>query len=334
MTMDATLLNTFGSGTISYALSIGIDRSTGDVLVADESPWTIHRYSDAGALLDQYSQPAQVDGTVISGVAGDADGKIWVCEFLGGYGQPRIYRLSAGGTYEAGWFTGTNEADFVNEPNELAIGPDGKFYVTSTNWYNSTPDKTYGLRLSSAMAFEEQYGTGYTGDPGTGEYNLLPPDGQVLVPTGIGADSEGNVYVADVWGKYKTVTKFAADGTFVARFGGAGTGDGQFKPAGTFIPEIWYVRGMKLAIDSQDRIFVTDKMAGRVNVFDAAGTSVGSFGTGTLINPVGIAVGLDDTVYVMDEWNQDVTQWEIPGGAGPGMGLRYVTVEQCGYGPC
>lgn len=333
MTIEATLLNTFGGDRSSpYALTVGIDRSTGDVLVGDEYPYKIRRYSAAGSLIAEYDKPAEADGFAISGLLGDDEGKIWVCEFLGGYGQPRIYRLSATGTYEAGWFTGTNEEDFVNEPNELAISADGTFYATSTNWYNGTPDKTYGLRLSSAMAFEEQYGSGYEGDPGTGNYDELPPNGQVLIPVGIGADSAGDVYVTDVWGKYKTITKYASDGTFLSRFGGAGTGDGQFSPD-TGIAEIWYVRGMKLVIDSQDRIFVSDKIGGRINVFDTAGTPLGSFGTGTLVNPVGIAVGLDDTIYVMDEWTQEVTQWQVGGGV-PEFLIRGVSVVVCGDTDC
>lgn len=321
MTVDATLMATFGQGEISNAYRLAVDPTTGDVLVADQYPSAVLRFGADGSLLDTYALPAQViaDKEFQSGIGVDGNGKIWISDSLGGDGQPHVYRLAADGTYEAGYFT---DYTTMQRTNDLTVGIDGKLYVTS-----AVGSLRKGLRISLSGTVEETFGSGY--DTGWQE---VPPAGQFDKPTGIACDSQGNVYIADVERHVKLVSKFSSTGTYVTRFGGTGSGDGQFGDGSSF----WYQDGMGLDVDADDRIFVADARNARVNVFDADGGSLGAFGTGTMAFPVDVACGADGFVYVMDQGDNEgpfVTKWDL-GGSAPDFMIRGISVVVCGDTDC
>ena len=80
-------------------------------------------------------------------------------------------------------------------------------------------------------------------------------DGQFGIPAGIAVDAANNIYVADP--SNARVQKFDPDGNFLGKFGGPGTGDGQFGPEGP--------RG--LAIDAAGRVYVSDPANNRIQVW-------------------------------------------------------------------
>ncbi|HEY7711431.1 MAG TPA: NHL repeat-containing protein [Candidatus Entotheonella sp.] len=101
---------------------------------------------------------------------------------------------------------------------------------------------------------------------------------------------------------------------------GYGPGDGQF-----MLP-------VAMALDSQERLYVTDEHLHRVSIFDLSGDFLGKWGEagdgeGQFNGPAGIAIDASDHVYVADQHNhriqkftadgQYVSQW---GGAGDGPG--------------
>jgi DNA-binding beta-propeller fold protein YncE len=105
-------------------------------------------------------------------------------------------------------------------------------------------------------------------------------------PCDVDVDSQGNIYVADGH-RNSRVVKFTRDGKFVRAWGSRGTAPGQLN-----VPHA-------LAVDSRDRVLVTDRGNQRVQVFDADGNYIASWtGFGTM--PDGIAIGADDTLYVAD----------------------------------
>ena len=87
---------------------------------------------------------------------------------------------------------------------------------------------------------------------------------------------------------------------------GYGDGDGQF-----FKP-------VAIAIDSGDRLFVTDEFNKRVSVFDSRGKFLYKWGSegvnkGDLRSPSGIAVDGSDNVYVADQYSNKVTKFSDTG---------------------
>jgi DNA-binding beta-propeller fold protein YncE len=95
-----------------------------------------------------------------------------------------------------------------------------------------------------------QLGTKGTAGAGPKQFNI-PTDVAVVA-------SNGNIYVSDGSGSARIV-KFTKDGKFVLEFGKRGTGPGEF--------------GMphNVAVDARERVYISDRDNGRVQVFDSNG---------------------------------------------------------------
>ena len=123
-----------------------------------------------------------------------------------------------------------------------------------------------------------------------------------IVLSGIALDSSGNIYVVDTGNN--RVEKFSSTGTFIAKWGTSGTGDGQFSsPSG-------------IALDSSGNVYVVDTGNNRVEKFDSSGTFVskwGSYGSadGLFNSPKGIAYS--SGIYVVDSGNNRVEQFTTTG---------------------
>ena len=92
---------------------------------------------------------------------------------------------------------------------------------------------------------------------------------------------------------------FDRSGVFLDEFGSQGGGDGQFNaPYG-------------IAVDSQDRVIVSDVVDDRVQVFDSTGQYLFQFGSpgsgnGEFIDPSGVAVNSRDQIVVADTNNDRI----------------------------
>jgi DNA-binding beta-propeller fold protein YncE len=80
--------------------------------------------------------------------------------------------------------------------------------------------------------------------------------------------------------------------------------------------QFWGPRGV--AVDAENRVYVTDTGNNRVAVFDASGKFLTQFGSnginpGEFDEPVGIAVGSDGLVFVADTWNQRIQVFQADG---------------------
>ena len=78
------------------------------------------------------------------------------------------------------------------------------------------------------------------------------------LPTDVAFGPNGDVYVSDGYGNARVV-KYSADGQYLLEWGTRGTGPGQFG-----LPH-------NLAIDTEGRVYVTDRDNERVQVFDPDG---------------------------------------------------------------
>jgi tripartite motif-containing protein 71 len=128
-----------------------------------------------------------------------------------------------------------------------------------------------------------------------GSFGSAP--GQFNGPYGIGLDSGGNVYVAEIYSH--RVQKLTASGTPLLAIGTFGSGDGQFNTP------------VDVAARSDGSIYVADAGNNRVQKFDAAGNYVAewnSFLGEPLASLYAIAADAYDNVYILDATNGRIVQ--------------------------
>lgn len=107
---------------------------------------------------------------------------------------------------------------------------------------------------------------------------------------------------------YQSVRAYGATEApaYVSQFGSAGSGDGQFSnPYG-------------IAMDSQDNLYVADRLNHRVQKFDSNGNFLLKFGSsgsgdGQLSSPRGIAVDASGNIYIADTSNHRVQKFDATG---------------------
>ena len=124
---------------------------------------------------------------------------------------------------------------------------------------------------------------GVAGAPGEGENLFRCPSDVVVAPN-------GDIFVGDGHnhghGGNNRIVRFDKSGTYLAAWGNAGSGSGEF-------------RGIHaLAMDSQGRLFVGDRANQRIQVFSGDGTHIATwtqFGS-----PSGIYIDPDDRLFVAD----------------------------------
>jgi hypothetical protein len=134
-------------------------------------------------------------------------------------------------------------------------------------------------------------------------------DGQFNSICGVAVDGSDNVYVVS-GGVFEQqsdncgIQKFSSSGTFIAKWGSFGSGDGQFKsPYG-------------VDIDGDGNVYVAEFGSSRVQKLSSNGTFLtmwGSYGSenGQFKNPKGIAVDSSGNVYVADAYNDRVQKFTL-----------------------
>ncbi|OGO13345.1 MAG: hypothetical protein A2Y93_01610 [Chloroflexi bacterium RBG_13_68_17] len=213
----------------------------------------------------------------------------------------------------------------LSRPRSIAVARDGTLYIADTGNHRILHVNEQGEVLHSWGTFAESL-------------QGAAPGGTFNEPWGVAVAPDGSVYVADTWNH--RIQHFTSRGDFLGMFGTYGTGE----TATAF----WGPRSV--AVDSQGRVYVSDTGNKRIVVFDRQGESVGSFGSagygpGQLNEPVGVAVGPDDTVYVDDTWNgriqgfresepgvfEPVIEWTIDGWYGQSLDNKpYLAVSPDG----
>lgn len=102
------------------------------------------------------------------------------------------------------------------------------------------------------------------------------------------------------------VTMLNEDGEYFGVFGSAGIGDGQFRwPSG-------------IAVNDQNRVFVTDEYLNRVSVFNESGEFLKHWGSegemeGMLNGPSGIVFDRDNNVFIADSRNHRIQKFTSDG---------------------
>lgn len=224
--------------------------------------------------------------------------------------------------------------DGLNTPMGVAVGREGKIYVTETGgermiriydrrWNEvgafAPPDTEPGTRVPVYIAVNPE-GDVYVSDRGSAAIYIFSsdgePKGQVTAPAGfedwhplaLAFDGAGNLYVGDVTPDNHRILVLGPDGNLKLSFGTQGEADGQF----------WFPNG--IAVDSQGRIFVADSNNGRMQAFDKAGKFLfkitRGMSPGDLSMPRGIAIDREDRLLIADTSRGAVQAYRVSESAG------------------
>ena len=237
----------------------------------------------------------------------------------------------------------------VLQPDDIAVGNDGKIYIANTNLhritiidqngyiYNEiggTGDEDGSFDYISSIAVNDE-GEIYVADSryhhriqkfdASGNHLLTwgglgEEPGQLNGPSGLALDNEGNVYVADSGND--RIQKFTSEGVFLRALGSRGTYNNQF-----YSPR-------DIAINSIGEIYVADTFNGRIQRFSANWEHIltiqikeSTYGE-NILNPFGIAIDQQDQlivttpykIHVLDSDGTLIREW---GGFGRNAGEFY-----------
>jgi sugar lactone lactonase YvrE len=205
---------------------------------------------------------------------------------------PNLSSLPEGLTnmFEGGRGTGKGQFD---SPTGIAVDAKGNILVADTN--NGRIEK-----FSPTGTFLSTLGTDRIGY------------GELVEPNGIAIDHAGNIYVAEVGSNHR-VQKLSPDGTFIAEWKG---------------PEVGFYGPRRIAIGSDDSIYVVDQGHTRIVKFSPDGQVLATWGSagsvdGQFNDPTSVAVDpTTNKVYVADPRNKRIqvfdpngkflTKWVIP----------------------
>lgn len=231
-----------------------------------------------GSAAGQFSNPAYL--------AIDSGSNVWVTDI----NNNRVQQFSPAGTPLLQFGTaGAGTGQFLG-PIGIALDSGNQVFVVDNG--NARVQV-----FTSGGTYVTQFGVFGTGA------------GQLQFPWGIAAAPDGSVWVTDV--ANNTVQQFTSTGTYLNGFGSLGSGDAQFQNAAG------------IAIDSTGVLYVTDTGNARVQVLSPGligfpPTLLLQFGTqgttqGLFTSPVGVAVGLSNTVWVTDQVNNNAQRFTSAG---------------------
>ncbi len=227
---------------------------------------------------------AEANRTAVD-VAFDRDGSFYVSD----PGNFRIQKFGPDRSFLAAWGSeGDGDGQFL-WPGQIEIDDQGRVYVLDG-------DRT------DVQVFDRE-GTFLSAIGGRGF-----DDGEFDIPIGLALDSRGVVWITD-YGRHR-VQGFAPEGELLSAWGDDGpAGDLLFDPG-----ELQGVGG--LAIDAQDRFFITDFVGERVQIFAPDGTYLTSWGhsgsaPGEFHTVSGVIVDGQGNAYVSDYGNERIQTFHL-----------------------
>ncbi|MFQ5969909.1 MAG: 6-bladed beta-propeller [Nitrososphaerales archaeon] len=186
---------------------------------------------------------------------------------------------------------------------------------------------SYKGMLGIAGIEVDNAGNLYVLDSDSGMISKFSPDGeflnsfgslgtalkQFIDPTGIALDSKENLYVADTGNA--RVQKFDSSGRFIGAFGSMGLLSLGMMELGDQSEESkrheLFESPENIVVGLSGNMYVVDRRAGNVSIFDDNGNYIESFGS--LVTPAGIARDSQGKIYVVEQGNNRVIKFDEKG---------------------
>lgn len=265
-----------GDGQFNNPQGVAISPTTGDVFVVDAGNDRIQQFTNNGVFISSFGAAGTGDGqfTFGSGILVTAAGVVWASDQ--GASADRVQAFTSGSSSLG---PGDGDGEFAL-PSGIAINrTTGTIYVADTG-----NNRVQYFTLSGT--YTGQWGGGGTGD---GQFSMSATGFNGIVVN----QTTGDVYVADR--NNFRIQQFTSTGTFVRKWGGFGTENGQFSSP------------VDLTINPDNgNVFVVDSANDVVQEFTSTGSYVGRFGAsgsgdGQFGTPHSIAFNdAGDFAYVTD----------------------------------
>lgn len=208
------------------------------------------------------------------GMAGDAAGRIYVCDGT----SKRVHIYDREGEY----ISTVGSDEMLERPSSVAVNAEGtRIYVVDTGGVRSRNHRVRVFDRSGAHLFD------------IGTRGAEP--GQFNLPLSAAVGPNGRLYVLDS-GNFR-VQVFSPEGQFLFAFGDAGRTPGHFS------------HPKSISVSRDGRIFVSDSGFANVQIFDDQGRILMFMGSrsdrggpGEFILPAGVSVDVDGRVYMVDQF--------------------------------
>ena len=251
------------------------------ILPFGSSDTNVRKYDRSGQFLGDFALGKYALG---DSIAADQTENILILD--DGASPSNIKEFNANGSLIATRFIGLFESGAYYPAGEgtigFTVGRDGNYYLsyisTYTPYYHGPA--TYTLHIArydtNANLLLNYPAILFGGASWNGGYNWYPA-------IRIAVDSASNTFVANTY--TNLIQKVDSNGNVILTFGGQGSNPGQFTAGQYTGATMW------MAIDTQNRLFVTDK--GKVQIFSDNGAFLTSFGTaGSAIGQLGALNGI------------------------------------------
>ena len=254
------------------------DSGNNRIQVVDLDGNFITEFGSRGWRVGEFDQPTATainfQRTDILYVIDTGNSRVQYCNLV-----DRIFHLMRGNPPDDEFGSSSTSAIIeLDLPNGIGIGRNGEIYVVDTGNNRFIQFDSEGRPILIRG--------GFGGD-----------SEQFQDPTGIVADAQGQIYIVDS-GNHR-VKKYDFSANLIQLWGGEGSAPGQFREPS------------QIALDRWNHLYVTDSGNRRVQVFTPNGEPLTEFGSGTFVEPVGIAVSKDDRVFVSDFATNDIKVFQV-----------------------
>jgi RHS repeat-associated protein len=205
---------------------IAINKSTGNIYVADSANNRVEEFSSAATFVRAFGTAGSGNGNLSSpnGLTIDSTGNVWVADTA----NKRIEEFNSEGKYENKYGSEGTGADEFKAPDDVTISG-GNVFVG--DYENNRVDE-----LSSTGSFVKAFGFGVANGESKPETCTTAcqaglagsANGQLNGAGWLASDpTSGNLYVADHGNS--RIQEFNTSGTFLGKFGSSGKGEQQFE---------------------------------------------------------------------------------------------------------